>query len=90
MLNPTITPPTNRPEIAVGDHVFLEGTSEPIGGIRSIRPKALLVYVEGAGDFLVPLQAIRAARYGKVVLDPAQLDERFLDAARAAHTRETD
>lgn len=89
MLNPTITPPTNRPEIRVGDHVFLEGAGEAIGGVRSIRATTLLVYVEGAGDFHVPVEAVRSARYGKVVLDPAQLDEKFLDAARAAHASET-
>lgn len=89
MLNPTITPPTNIDHIAVGDHVFLEGASEEIGAVRAVRKTDLLVYVEGAGDFPVPLGAVRKARYGKVTLDPSQMAEPFLEAARHAHDNET-
>ncbi len=89
MLNPTITPPTNNEQISIGDHVFLDGAMEEIGAVRAIRKNDLLVYVEGAGDFPVPHGAVVRARYGKVMLDPAQLSEQFLDAAKHAHDNET-
>ena len=60
------------------------------GAVRSIGRDALVIYVEGAGDFVVPRAAIRSARYGKVMLDPDQLDDRFLTAAGAAHENESE
>lgn len=84
-----MTPPTNRPQISIGDHVFLEQGGEEIGAVRGTKGHGLLVYVEGAGDFVVPVDAIRSARYGKIVLDADKLDERFLEAARHAHENET-
>jgi hypothetical protein len=74
----------------IGDHVFLEDGGEEIGAVRTIRPEALVIYVEGAGDFMVGADAIRAVHYGKVVLDSTQLDARLLAAAQAAHANETE
>lgn len=74
----------------IGDHVFLEDGGEEIGAVRTIRPESLVIYVEGAGDFQVGAEAVRAVHYGKVVLDAAKLDPRLLSAAEAAHANETD
>lgn len=72
----------------IGDHVFLEDGGEEIGAVRQIARSELVIYVEGAGDFTVPGEAVRAVHYGKVVLDADKLDPRVLSAARAAHANE--
>jgi hypothetical protein len=86
LMQTPMTPPTNRPQISIGDQVFLEQGGEEIGAVRGTKGRGLLVYVEGSGDFVVPVDAIRSARYGKIVLDAAKLDERFLEAAHESET----
>ena len=48
----------------------------------------IIVYIENAGDFIVPAGAIRSVHDGKVVLDSARLDQDLLDAIGHAHDRE--
>jgi len=72
----------------IGDHVFLEDGGEEIGAVRDIQADELVIYVEGAGDFMIAEDAVRAVHYGKVVLDPSKLDARMLSAAQAAHMNE--
>jgi len=76
--------------VQIGDQLFLEEGGEEIGAVRKVAPDHLVVYVEAAGDFVVPGPWVRAAHDGKVVLDPAKVDDVFLEAARGAHDRETD
>jgi hypothetical protein len=73
---------------AIGDHVFLEDGGEEIGAVRNKGPVDLVVYVEGAGDFVINADAVRAVHYGKVVLDRERLDPQVLVAAQLAHTNE--
>jgi hypothetical protein len=77
-------------EVAVGDHVYLEDGGEEIGAVRRIERDHLVVYVEAAGDFVVRGPEVKAIHYGKVVLEADKVDPRLLEAARAAHERETD
>lgn len=77
-------------QVRIGDHLFLEEGGEEIGAVRKVEPDHLVVYIEAAGDFVVPGPWVRAAHDGKVVLDASKIDERLLDAARAAHEREID
>jgi len=72
----------------IGDHVFLEDGGEEIGAVRSIQAGELVIYVEGAGDFTVAADAVRAVHYGKVVLDAEHLEPKVLAAARQAHVNE--
>ncbi|MBA3453936.1 MAG: hypothetical protein H0T42_12650 [Deltaproteobacteria bacterium] len=72
----------------IGDHVFLEDGGEEIGAVRQIQRTELVIYVEGAGDFTIPHDAVRAVHYGKVVLDANKLEPRVLSAAQAAHANE--
>jgi|MudIll2142460700_1097286.scaffolds.fasta_scaffold05006_3 regulator of RNase E activity RraA len=76
--------------VSVGDQLFLEEGGEEIGAVRKVAPDHLVVYVEAAGDFVVPGQWVRAAHDGKVVLDPAKVDEQLLAAAATAHESESD
>jgi hypothetical protein len=81
---------THNFEVNIGDHVFLEEGGEEIGAVRKVEHDHLVVYVEGAGDFVVRGPEIKAIHYGKVVLHPELADQRLVDAARGAHERETE
>ena len=77
--------------IDIGFQAYLAEGGEDFGAVREVAPDGrdeLIVYVENAGDFIVPLRAIRSAHDGKVVLDGAQLDQRLRDAIAHAHDRE--
>jgi len=76
--------------VSVGDQVYLEEGGEEIGAVRKVARDHLVIYIEAAGDFVVPGPGVRAAHDGKVVLEPGALEPRLLDAARAAHERETE
>lgn len=77
-------------QVSVGDQVYLDEGGEEIGAVRKVARDHLVVYIEAAGDFVVQGAGVKAAHDGKVVLDSGQLDPQLLDAARAAHERETD
>lgn len=77
-------------QVSVGDQLFLEEGGEEIGAVRKVAPDHLVVYVEAAGDFVVPGGWVRAAHDGKVVLDPTKVDEAFMRAATHAHDTESD
>jgi hypothetical protein len=75
--------------VQIGDQLFLEEGGEEIGAVRKVAPDHLVVYVEAAGDFVVPGQWVRAAHHGKVVLDPDKIEDgALLAAAGRAHERE--
>jgi hypothetical protein len=77
--------------VQVGDQLFLEEGGEEIGAVREVKSDHLVVYVEAAGDFVVPGLWVAAAHDGKVVLDPTKIeDPALLIAASAAHERETE
>lgn len=76
--------------VQVGDQLFLEEGGEEIGAVRKVAQDHLVVYVEAAGDFVVPGPWVRAAHNGKVILDPAKVDAAFLTAAQHAHEQESD
>ena len=77
-------------QVSVGDQLYLEEGGEEIGAVRKVAPDHLVVYIEAAGDFVVPPVWVRAAHDGKVVLDPTKVDEKLLLAAAAAHDAESD
>jgi hypothetical protein len=76
-------------QVQIGDQLFLEEGGEEIGAVREVAPDHLVVYVEAAGDFVVPGPWVRAAHDGKVVLDPTKIDAALLEAASHAHDAET-
>ncbi|MBA2545183.1 MAG: hypothetical protein H0V17_36410 [Deltaproteobacteria bacterium] len=75
-------------QVQVGDQLFLEEGGEEIGAVREVAPDHLVVYVEAAGDFVVPGAWVRAAHDGKVVLEPSRIDSALLRAAEHAHDKE--
>jgi hypothetical protein len=77
--------------IGVGFQVYLEEGGEECGAVRDVAPQSrdeIIVYIENAGDFVVPLSAIESAHDAKVVLDRTRLDPRMLEAIGHAHDRE--
>ena len=80
-----------RDNIQVGYQVFVSGGGEEIGAVRRVSPRGrgeFVVWVENAGDFEVPLDAVEAVHSQKVILAPAKLDARLLDAIGHAHDAE--
>jgi len=77
--------------VEVGDQVFLEEGDEECGAVRDVAPEGrpeLVVYVENAGEFVVPAAAVRSVHDGKVILERTRLDPALLDAIAHAHDRE--
>jgi hypothetical protein len=77
-----------RETIAIGDQAFVSDGGEEFGAIRELAGDAIVVYVENAGDFRVPYEAVSAVHSGKVVFDCAKLGEELRSAIGHAHDAE--
>lgn len=75
-------------KIEVGFQVFLEDGGEECGAVRVVHRDEVIVYIENAGDFAIPFDAIRAVHSEKVILDRAKLDPATLSAILHAHSAE--
>jgi hypothetical protein len=74
--------------IEAGVMAFLADGAEGIGGVRSVCPTSLVIYVENAGEFTVPLLAVAGVHSQKVMLNPRKLDKVMLKAIGHAHDGE--
>lgn len=79
-----------REQISEGLMVFVSDGDEGIGSVREIRHglPELLIYIENAGDFVIPLSAVKAVHSGKVILDGDRLELRVRNAIRHARDSE--
>jgi hypothetical protein len=79
-----------REQIDEGFMVFVSDGDEGSGSVREIRHglPELLIYIENAGDFVVPVSAVKAVHSGKVILDFNRLDLRLRNAIRHARDSE--
>jgi len=75
-------------KIQDGFDVFLHDGDDSIGAVRKVWREAIIVYVENAGDFEVPMAAVKDAEAEKVILDSTQLPPKMLEAIRARHNAE--
>src|ERR1700750_80155 len=75
-------------KIREGFDVFLQDGTKSFGAVRQVRKNELVVYVENAGDFEVPLSAVKDADAEKVILDGSKLDAKLKEAIRRAHSGE--
>lgn len=77
-------------EINEGFMVFLSDGDEGIGSVREVRHglPELVIYIENAGDFVVPVSAVSAVHSGKVILAWDRLDLRLRNAI--AHARDSE
>jgi hypothetical protein len=77
-----------REDIDIGYHAFVTDGGEEFGAIRAVHPDRLVVYVENAGDFDVPRDAVRAVHSQKVVFDCGRLAPALRQAIGHAHDEE--
>lgn len=74
--------------INVGDQAFVNDGGEEFGAVRAISKSGVTVYVENAGDFVVPLDAVHAVHSQKVIFDCRKLDASLRAAIGHAHDAE--
>ena len=80
-----------REQIQEGFEVFVADGEHAFGAVRQVAPHGraeLMIYVENAGDFFVPLTAVQAVHSQKVILDCSKLDFRLRRAIGHAHDAE--
>jgi len=78
-------------KIEVGFQAFVSDGGEEFGAVRAVRPNGrseIVIYVENAGDFTVPLDAVEAVHSEKVIVNCAKLDHRLRQAIGHAHAAE--
>lgn len=75
-------------KIAVGFQAFASDGGEEFGAVRKVSPHELVIYVENAGDFTVPLDAVESVHSEKVILNCRKLDSRLRKAIGHAHDQE--
>jgi hypothetical protein len=77
--------------IAVGFQTFVSDGQEEFGSVREISRdgRHLTVYVENAGDFIVPIGAVLSVQSEKVTFNCKKLDPKMRAAIGHAHDAET-
>ncbi len=76
-----------------GDEVFLHEGEKAFGSVmHAPKPGAteVIVYIEDAGEFRIPIKAVKAAHDGKVMLNKGMLHAELLEAIEHAHDEEDD
>ena len=78
--------------IEVGYQAFISDGGEEFGAIRAIASnhREVTVYVENAGDFTVPVDAVEKVAFGKVTFNCKKLDKKLRSAIGHAHDKETE
>ena len=78
-------------KIEVGFQAFVSDGGEEFGAIREIAKdgRTLTVYVENAGDFRVPRDAVASVHSQKVVFDCGKLEVALRRAIGHAHDAES-
>jgi len=77
--------------IEVGFQAFVSDGGQEFGAVRQVSPNgepALVIYVENAGDFFVPLDAVAAVHSQKVIFECGKLEPRLRRAIGHAHDAE--
>jgi hypothetical protein len=76
------------PPIEVGYQAFAKGAEEEFGAVRQVRAEDLVIYIEDAGDTVVPLSTVLEVIEGKVIVDTSKLDDTVRRAIENAHRDE--
>lgn len=74
--------------VKIGDQVFSKEGGTMFGAVRGVSPHALEIYVEGAGDYRVPGEAVVSVHDGKVILELGKLEDSLRKAIASAHKKE--
>jgi hypothetical protein len=76
--------------IRIEHPVFLHDGEGAFRTVRAVNKSDMIIYIENAGDFTVPMSAVQDVHDAKVVLDGAKLDKKTLAAINRAHAAEDD
>ena len=68
--------------------VFVHDGDKQLGAVRHVGKSEIRVYIENAGDFTVPLSAVKEVVDDKVVLDCGKLEPALRKAIGHAHSGE--
>ena len=79
---------TSHDRIEIGFQVFISDGGDEIGAVRAVSAKDLTIWVENAGEFVVPMTAVEKVHFQKVILAAAALDSRLRTAIGHAHDAE--
>jgi hypothetical protein len=79
---------TMNEKIREGFDVFTHDGEHQFGAVRQVHAHQIVIYVENAGDFTVPMSAVKDVHSEKVILDSAKLDPKLKEAIRKAHSGE--
>ena len=74
--------------IEEGFMAFLADGRDGIGAVREVSSTSIVIYVENAGEFVVPRSAVKTVHSQKVILNPKLLDKRLLAAIGHVHDSE--
>lgn len=74
-------------QIEIGYQAFVSDAGEEFGAVRQVSPE-LVIYVENAGEFVVPLAAVESVHSQKVILNCKKLEPRLRQAIGHAHDAE--
>ena len=76
--------------IREGFDVFVHDGEKAFGAVRQVlhRGREIVVYVEGAGDFTIPLSAVKDVHSEKVILDCGKIEPALKRAIGHAHEGE--
>jgi hypothetical protein len=80
-----------KEKIEVGYQAFLSDGGEEFGAVRAVAPAGrseVVIYVENAGEFTVPIDAVEAVHSGKVIFACSKLDVKLRRAIGHAHDAE--
>ncbi len=79
-----------REAIEVGYQVYTSDGADPFGAVRDVAAdgRSLTMYVENAGDFIVPTDAVAAVHAQKVVVALERLEPKVRAAIAHAHDAE--
>ena len=75
-------------QIKVGYQAFVSDGPEEFGAVREIFPDSVVVYVENAGDFVIPIGAVDSVHAQKVVFACGKLSAPLRQAIGHAHDAE--
>lgn len=70
--------------------VFLHDGDVAIGSVHDIRKDSLEIYIENAGDYVVPMSAVQDVHNDKLILDGRKLDKKLQAIIARAHDAEDD
>jgi hypothetical protein len=74
--------------IGEGFDVFVHDGEKAFGAVRQVSGREIVVYIENAGDFVVPVSAVHDVHSEKVILDCSKIDRRLKLAIGHAHQGE--